>query len=137
MIKKKKKEIHKNLTIFRKYPSDYPVQTSITRVQFRKDLVGSLWVDSVQSSCFFRFVERLKRARKWVSGALRNHRPCLMNRFVIFYVSAPRKNSSPFRERAKSRDLERRKWGFLSGPLSKTWLLYLDGISAKLFRQCA
>lgn len=75
------------------------MQTSITRVQFRKDLAGSLWVDGVQSSCFFRFVERLKRARKWVSGALRNHRPCLMNRFVIFYVSAPRKNSLPFRER--------------------------------------
>lgn len=50
-----------------------------------------------------------------------------MNRFVIFYVSE--KNSLPFRERP-SGNLGRRKWGFLSGPLSKTWLLYR--ISAKL-----
>lgn len=49
-----------------------------------------------------------------------------------FLCFSPRKNSSPFRKRAKSRDLGPRKWGFLSGPLSKTW--YFTSISAKLFQ---
>lgn len=101
-------------------------------MQFRKDLAGSLWVDGVQSSCFFRFVERLKRARKWVSGALRNHRPCLMNRFVIFYVSA-REKIPPLFARERNHEISGRVNGaFYRGHYRK--LDCFTSISAKLFQ---
>lgn len=110
------------------------MQTSITRAQFRKDLAGSLWVDGVQSSCFFPLCRTVKASEKMgqrrvaKSPAVPYEPLC---DFLCFY--APRKNPLPSpRESEVTRS--RRKWGFLSGPLSKTRLLCLDGISAKLFQ---
>ena len=83
------------------------MQTSITRAQFRKDLAGSLWVDGVQSSCFFPLCRTVKASEKMgqrrvaKSPAVPYEPLC---DFLCFY--APRKNPlPPRRERAKSRDL--------------------------------